>query len=574
VADVVAHDERVDDVRVVSRAAVGEHAELVTAYAERVGRAVRVLAPPAGDLVSQLDAVPADGAPVVVVVGVEDVFPELDAAGDTVPDVATIDALLRDAGKRVEAFAERLRDFVCTRGSRYVVVPPVVEAPVLPVAARSVATRLARLGSRITDAVVEALADLPGGSVVDVDAELRSLPRERWQGDAALSVRRPVCGPEAAALLARAVVPRLGLAWQAKVVVTDLDDTLWRGILSEDGVDAVGSRPVDGEIVHLAWQRLLLCARSHGFILAVVSKNSPNAFDAFADESLRTSAGLIVTPDDFAAVSTAWDAKSEQLAAMSVALDLPLDVFVLVDDNPVELAEVAAAHPAVRCLRFPTDGSGWPEFCRSLQELTATSDSPLTDEDRERARLYGMRYRAETARAAAPSMEEFLASLGMRAEIRPIGEGAAVARGQQLLNRANRFHLTGHRFDDAAWAALLADPDRDVLGARLTDCYGDHGVCAVAVTARADDGLRLLEMAMSCRVLNRALESAVLAYLARAAGGRLRTTWRSTGRNEMVLDMLRRNGFATLAEDGSTHELVLREEDALAWQSRFVEVVS
>ncbi|MFJ5266526.1 HAD-IIIC family phosphatase [Streptomyces sp. NPDC088387] len=535
-----------EQVRLLGTAWTGRLALFVRAYAASTGHPVGIPAPVADTLEAELRKLTGEPGPVVTAVCVEDVFGELRWDSSTPLDAAALQELLAGADRRIADFAARLRGQLALHATRYVVVPPVFPPLPLPVAERSVALRLARLAGRITDALVETLTDLPHGSVLDTDRALETLARAAWADGTAPQTPGPVLSEEAASLIARVLATRLRLVWQPKVLVTDLDGTLWRGILSEDGPAGVRSHAVAGEAAHRWWQRMLLCARGQGFIIAVCSKNSPNALEAFTDAALREHVGLLVPPAGFAAVSTSWAPKSEQLAAMAKALDLPTDVFVLVDDNPVELAEVAATHPDVTTLRFPGPGEDWSGLCRTLQDLTAVGDSQLTHEDRERAHYYGLRYRSEAARAKATSVDDFLASLGMRLELAPVGPEQAPDRCLQLLNRANRFHLTGHRFDDASWLQLVDDPDRQVFTARLVDTFGDHGICAVIVTETAKDRVRLREFAMSCRVLNRTLEAAVFGWLIGRSRRPLHVTWCPTGRNDTVLEALHGHGFSTV----------------------------
>jgi FkbH-like protein len=526
-----------------------------TAYGQSAGHPVDIAAPTDEPLAVQFAGLGGAPGPVVTAVCVEDVFDELRWDSSAPLDVPALQRLFKDSDRRIERFASELRDHLARHASRYVVVPPVFPPLPLPVAERSAAIRLARLAGRITDALVDALADLPHGSVLDTDRALDTLPRSAWAKDTGPRTVCPQLSEQAASLIARDLAPRLRLTWQPKVLVTDLDQTLWSGILSEDGADGVRSRAVEGEAEHHWWQRLLLCARAQGFIIAVCSKNSPGSLNAFTDSALRERRGLVITPDDFAAVSTEWTPKSEQLAAMARALDLPTDVFVLVDDNPVELAEVAAARPEITTLHFPGTGEGWLRMCRTLQDLTAVVDSPLTQEDRKRAQYYGLRYRSETARATARSTDEFLASLAMCLTLSPVAAEHSPDRCLQLLNRANRFHLTGHRYDEVSFKQLATRPGVEVFTGRLTDSFGDHGICAVIVVESTAEGVWLREFAMSCRVLNRTLETAVFDWLADRTRLPVSAVWHSTGRNDTVYEALRDRGFSVAARQGDATTL-------------------
>jgi FkbH-like protein len=519
-------------------------------------------------------AVPDDDAPVVLVVTTEDVFGELDLAapGDD-PGLAAAGAgpLLAGSRARIAAAAALAAGFLAGRGSRYVVVPPVLAPVPLPVAERAAALKLARLPGRITDALIDALDGVSGGSVLDIDAALASVARERWRADGV----HQALHPGAAALLARAVLARLAPVVPPKVLVTDLDGTLWPGTISEVGPEGIALAGEAGA-VHRAWQRSLLCARGQGFILAVASRNDPDAMAPFEADEVSARAGMLTRPDDFAAISAAWAAKSGQLAGIAGRLELPLSAFVFADDNPLETHEVATSAPEVTVLRFPAGGRGWAAFCAGLQELTAVADAPLTQEDHLRAHYYALRGRAERARAQTASAEDFLASLHMRLGVSLLPAAAAAdpacaaaGRVRQLLNRANRFHLTGHRYDDAAWRELTARPEVSIATARLTDRYGDHGICAAAVLESGPEGPRLAEFAMSCRVLGRNVEAAMADWLAGRGRG-LRVAWRRTGHNDTALDAFARLGFTAAPAGQQAGELLLTDRDLLRKHARFI----
>lgn len=497
---------------------------------------------------AQGTCLPAGGAKdlrVVVAVSVEDVFPELGWVSECSVDVAALSRLVDESQGRIDAYARQVHDSV-ELARHYVLIPPVLNAVRLPVSERRMALRISRLGARITDALADALADLSAGSIVDVEQALGAVPRNSWRADDGPRGMSPTLSGEAAEILARDVLERLWLQWQPKVIVTDLDWTLWRGTLSEDGPEQVGARARPGELEFRAWQRLLLCARAQGFILAISSKNSSGSFDVFSDAALRSRTGMLVAPRHFAAISTAWEPKSAQIRTMAKLLDLPASSFVLVDDNPTELAEVAAAGLGVRTIRFPGSGDGWFSFASQLSAITAVSDGLLTEEDQARAEYYGLRYRVETELAGAGSVADVLAALGMRLELTRVGAGAASSRCLQLLNRANRFHLTGHRFEERDWAQLTSRPGVEAFTARLTDRYGDHGVCLVLVTETDGDVTWIREFAMSCRILNRSVDTAVFAWVADRSGAEVRTIWHPTGRNGDVLDGLHADGFTAV----------------------------
>jgi FkbH-like protein len=525
--------------RLVSSATTTELAAFMRGYARRANRDWRVTGHDYGPLRQQLMALPADGTATVVLVVIEDLLPELTFRGDMnwtdLQRLGDGDLIGERISTGVDAVCAAIRglDGPCA------VVPPVLGPPALPVRSRSAVQRLAALPATIAEHLRTALQP-SSALLLDVQRALADLPRDRW-GDDVMHLRAgSPFSIEAATRLAHDIDRLLRPAPTRKVLVTDLDGTLWAGVLADDGADRVGGeQPHDG--VHRVWQRLLQAARAQGVLLAVCSRNDPGALDAFRDPAVRERAGLLLEPDAFSAVSTAWEPKSAQLRELASRLNVGLDAMVLVDDNPVEVAEVSQVLPEVLALRFPADGRGLSDFCAVVQDAFVVSAGVMTAEDRSRAELYRLREQAEQARAEAPSTAAFLASLNMSLTLEP-ATGPAADRAQQLLNRTNQFTLTGRRYDDAAWAAQCVHAGRAVFVGRLLDTYGDHGICVVVMIDDAPTGLDLVEFAISCRVFHRGVETAVLRWLVARGRGHLTADWMSTGRNERVREALAAHG--------------------------------
>jgi FkbH-like protein len=523
--------------RLVSSSTTTELAALLRAYARVDGQDWSISGQDYGPLPQQLAQLPADGAATVVLVTVEDLLPELSYRGDhDWTDTRGLDDA-RAVTDRIAAGIELLADGMAQLRGPAVVVPPVVGPPALPVRSRATATRLATLPVAIGQRLAQAF-----DPVLDVDQALADLPQRRRSDDRLHLRAGSPFSVEAATRLAYAIDRILRPPSARKVLVTDLDGTLWPGVLADEGAEQVGSGQPDSR-VHRLWQRLLLAARAQGVLLAVCSKNDPGSFLAFEDAALRERAGLLLAPDMFSAVSTSWQPKSTQLLELSERLGVGLDSFVLVDDNPVETAEVAHELPEVEVLRFPADGRGLAAFCADLQRAFIQPAGVLTAEDRSRADLYRLRHQAEQARAQAPSVSAFLSSLDMVLTMTPAASSAAL-RVQQLLNRTNQFTLTGNRYTDAEWAALRGTDDTSVYAGQLTDAYGDHGICVALVVDRAGPVPRLVEFAVSCRVFNRGVETAVLRWLVRHSGGTVLADWLPTGRNDKVRAALIAHGGA------------------------------
>ena len=327
-----------------------------------------------------------------------------------------------------------------------------------------------------------------------------------------------------------------------KVLVLDLDGTLWDGVLSDDGPDRIAAAgTLRGESFG-RFQRVVRQLGSQGVLLAVSSKNDREP----VLDVLREHPDLVLRADDFAAVEADWSPKAGHLLSIAGQLGLALDSLVHVDDSPVECALIRAAHPGVAVVELGDDPA------EHVQRLLAEGwfDVPaLTSEDRARP----AQYQAEAARRDAlpesPSADH-LASLAMEVALSPV-QPHEIDRVAQLTLRTNQFNLTGERLQAADVRARLADGDRRVLAVRSRDRFGDQGVVGVVFISRTRSGLRLDNVLLSCRVLSRGVEQAVLAaVLTEAAAVGLTSidaTFRPTPRNQRNRDFYPSLGFQPLS---------------------------
>jgi FkbH-like protein len=236
---------------------------------------------------------------------------------------------------------------------------------------------------------------------------------------------------------------------------------------------------------------------------------------------------------DFVAVVASYHAKSAQIRELASRLNLGLDSFVFVDDNPIELAEVSMALPGVRCVPFPARNE---DFAAFLSEIALLFDrATVTAEDRERTELY-----RRMADGLAPSdvvgadLDKFLESLSMKLSVHDRTRGDRV-RAVQLINKTNQFNLNGRRVDDAEVAGILAAGGQ-LYSASLTDRTGAHGeILACLVNA---DGV-ITSFVMSCRVFQRRVEHAFTAWLMARAARPVSVDWAATPRNEPFAVYLR-----------------------------------
>jgi FkbH-like protein len=368
--------------------------------------------------------------------------------------------------------------------------------------------------------------------------------RRLWRDDRMfLSARVPVAArwfdPYAQALVrhirALYLPPR-------KLLCTDLDDTFWGGIVGEDGPEGIQTGAAFPGNSYAAYQNYLKGLSERGVLLAIASRNNEND----VREAFRLRAGdLALTLDDFVSVKIGWDDKALSLRAMAEELSLGLDSFVFVDDSPAECAAIRHALPDVLVVEasrtepwtLPTKISGLGAF----DSLAVTAD------DRRRTGEYRAQAKRAELERTVGSREEFLQSLQIVCTVGD-GLGANLPRTVQLINKTNQFNLTTRRHSEADVERLARQPGSQVLALRVRDCFGDAGLVGVAICLQHGDAAYIDTFLLSCRVIGRGIETALLACLAaearRRGAVRLFGEYAATPKNNIAAGFYTRHGFA------------------------------
>jgi FkbH-like protein len=353
---------------------------------------------------------------------------------------------------------------------------------------------------------------------------------------------------------------------QKKVCVVDLDNTLWGGILGEDGLDGLQMADSGSGLAHRRFQHSLLELRRSGILLAVCSKNNPQE----AIEALQSHPDCLLRPKDFAHMEIGWGLKSEAIVRTAEKLSLGLDSFVFIDDSPVEREEVARALPTVEVLGFPSEPTG---LVGALSDYSGFDSLRQTEEDRKRADAYVHEAQRSAIKATSKSPEEFYRSLGLQLEIFSARIEQA-GRLHQLLMKTNQFNLTTRRLSDEAFRALIGDGAYMVLGMRVADRFGDSGITGLAIIDRtAPDVWIVRDFLLSCRVLGRTVENAFLSWLiARAASSgvqRVAFQFVATGRNQVALGFLKETRGVESGQ-GTAWTFEVKQPDAIP--AHYVEI--
>ncbi|HEY4215071.1 MAG TPA: HAD-IIIC family phosphatase [Steroidobacteraceae bacterium] len=326
-----------------------------------------------------------------------------------------------------------------------------------------------------------------------------------------------------------------------RVLVLDLDNTVWGGVIGDDGLGGIVLAQGDatGE-AHLAVQRMALDLRSRGIVLAVCSKNT----DEVAREVFRSHPEMLLREQHIAVFQANWNDKATNLRSIASELSLGLDSLVFLDDNPVERGLVRTQLPQVAVPEIGTDPA---EYSRTLAAAGYFDLIAFSEEDRKRAEFYDMNARRATLRAQTGDIQSYLASLQMEITFAPF-DATGRARIVQLINKSNQFNLTTRRYTAADVERLEADPQSLTLQVRLTDIYGDNGMISVVICRAAGQTTWEIDTwLMSCRVLGRGVEQMVLREIldaARAAGvTTLIGRYIPTERNALVKDHYSNLGF-------------------------------
>lgn len=331
-----------------------------------------------------------------------------------------------------------------------------------------------------------------------------------------------------------------------KCLVLDLDNTLWGGVIGDDGIDGivVGNGSPTGE-AYLHIQRTALALRERGIVLAVSSKND----EPVARSVFRSHPEMLLKEQHITVFQANWQDKATNLRAIAAALEFGLDALVLLDDNPAERAQVRQALPDVAVPELPEDPTLYATTLLGAGYFEAIS---FTAEDARRADQYHANAVRAELLGAATDLGSYLRSLEMKAICGPF-DRPGTARITQLINKSNQFNLTTRRYTEAEVSALQKSAATRTWQIRLVDRFGDNGIIAAIICRVEDREWRIDTWLMSCRVLNRQVEQAALNHVMACAKKEgihaLIGQYVRTDRNGMVKDHYSKLGFTCLTED-------------------------
>lgn len=351
-----------------------------------------------------------------------------------------------------------------------------------------------------------------------------------------------------------------------KVLVLDLDHTLWGGVIAEDGIEGieVGDSSPRGEAFK-SFQKYLLALSERGVLLAVCSKND----HARAIEVFEKHPEMVLRLEHFAAFKANWEPKSDNLQRIADELRLGLDSFVFADDNPAEIEIVRQFQPQVEGVLLGPDPA---EFISRLQAGRHFEPRNITEEDLGRTAQYRQERRRTELAASVTDMPAYLASLEMRGTIKEF-DSLDLPRIAQLIARSNQFNLTTIRRSETELQGLLARPDYLCFTMRLEDRFGDSGLISVVIAKIEGDALVVDTWLMSCRVLKRQVEDEIMNEIFRLAGAagcaKVRGLYLPTAKNGIVAGIYEEFGFKRTEDSAARKEFELELEK---YQTRLTKI--
>ena len=401
---------------------------------------------------------------------------------------------------------------------------------------------------RVNRGLRDFAAEHSGVYILDYDGLMSRYGRLQWHDERKwLTVRLPISSQHLGHCVEewmRFLHPLTGKT--AKALVVDLDNTLWGGVIGEDGMAGIR---LSNEYPGAAFQdvqRALLDLQRRGILLAIASKNNPE--DAM--EALRSHPGMLLKPEHFACMRINWGEKAQSLREIAEELNIGLDSLAFLDDNPIERRAVRTLLPEVMVMDVPHDPA---QFARAIREFPAFERLTLSAEDLQRGSYYQAQREREQLQQSITSREDFYRSLNQEVEIAALTR-ANLARIAQLTNKTNQFNLTTHRYTEQQILELVQAPEWFCFSLQVKDRFGDNGLVGVALTHHRDQVYEIVTLLMSCRVIGRTVETAFLSFLADHArqlnATRLEGWFLPTKKNAPAREFYREHGFQPIQQDG------------------------
>ncbi len=352
--------------------------------------------------------------------------------------------------------------------------------------------------------------------------------------------------------LLRNIIALLGRA--KKCLVLDLDNTLWGGIVGEDGVDglSIGKGSPQGEAFY-DFQSVISTLKERGILLAICSKN--NIEDV--EEVFQHRDEMVLKRDDFSALRVNWQQKHINIQEIAAELNIGTDSLVFVDDNPVECELVRQMLPEVTTIALSDDPSS---YASQLKALTVFEKIALTAEDRQKTEQYAQNAKRTSLKNEISDINSFYESLGTEITI-SVADDKHKTRVHQLFTKTNQFNLTTNRYSLADVQRFIEDAEWDLQVTHVKDNFGDLGVVGLYLVNKQDNSVNIDSFILSCRAMGRGIETAMMNkikqdYLLNNDFEKLSARYLATAKNKPVVDFYGKEGFDVVAHKSCDEAMV------------------
>jgi FkbH-like protein len=398
---------------------------------------------------------------------------------------------------------------------------------------------------RINRELLRIAGEFHGVYSLDYDALVARHGSEHWHDERKwLMARLPIAAGYLLSMARewmRSIVPLSGplSGRTVKVLAVDLDNTLWGGVIGEDGMAGIKVGPEYPGAAFQALHRALLDLSRRGILLAVCSKN--NLDDAM--EVLEKHPGMLLRARHFAALRINWTDKAQNLREIAEELNVGIDALAFLDDNPFEREQVRAALPEVAVIDLPKN---LLEYAATVRNCAAFERLALSAEDQQRTEMYAAQKQRDGAEQNFQTTEDFFRYLEQEAELGTVSD-VTLARVAQLTQKTNQFNLTTRRYTETQIAEMAKQTDWHIFSIKVRDRFGDHGLVGVSVARDHGEQCEIDTFLLSCRVIGRTIETALLAHIAESAAQRgckrLVGWFLPTRKNAPARDFYQRHGF-------------------------------
>ncbi|MGB7582848.1 MAG: HAD-IIIC family phosphatase, partial [Sedimentisphaerales bacterium] len=362
---------------------------------------------------------------------------------------------------------------------------------------------------KLNAGIIEHYQSHPRIQILDLDALVAYSGCQNAMSSQMMSMARIPFSEAFLGLLARRIISHIiatkGLA--RKCLVLDCDNTLWGGIIGEDGLDGIQIGHDSPGREYLEFQKTILELYEQGIVLAINSKN--NSADVM--QVLNEHPQMLLREKHFASILVNWEPKPQNMQKIAEQINIGLDSIVFIDDNPAERELMRQSLPQVETLDMPADPS---LFARTLRETGFFTRAYLTEEDKNRGQIYAAQRQRGQFQQSCTTLEDFLKSLEMVVSIHPASKDD-IKRVAQLTQRTNQFNLTTRRYTEADIAAMAQNPNWRIYVLGLKDKFGDNGTVGLALVEIQPKQWRVDTFLMSCRVIGRQVEDALVDRICR-----------------------------------------------------------